>query len=128
MEKNGIFLASFFGATAIVFGAFGAHSIGNHLNMQSLNVYETAVKYQMYHALFLLIVSQNKSVTDATKKNIFWVITIGVFMFSGSLYLLSTNAITTFDFKFLGPITPIGGMLLILGWLILLRSVFSKKA
>jgi uncharacterized membrane protein YgdD (TMEM256/DUF423 family) len=128
MEKKLIFLATFFGTTAIVLGAFGAHAIGNQLSVDSLKVYETAVKYQMYHALYLLFVSQNKALTEVTKKYIFWVIALGVLMFSGSLYLLSTNTITTLDFKFLGPVTPIGGMLLILGWLFLLRSTFIKKA
>lgn len=128
MENKSIFLGSIFGATAIVFGAFGAHALGNQLSLDSLNVYETAVKYQMYHALFLLFVSQNKTIADGTKKYISWLITLGIFMFSGSLYLLSTNEITTVDFKFLGPVTPIGGMLFIVGWLLLLRSTFFKKA
>lgn len=128
MENKSIFLGSIFGATAVILGAFGAHALGNQLSLSSLNVYETAVKYQMYHALFLLFVSQNKTITDGTKKYISWVITLGIIMFSGSLYLISTNEITTVDFKFLGPVTPIGGMLFIVGWLLLLKSTFFKKA
>lgn len=115
------------GATAIVLGAFGAHTLKQYLNADQLTTFETGVKYQMYHALFLLFVATTQLVSDNVKKTICWLVTVGVVFFSGSIYLLSTVSISQINTKVLGPITPIGGLLMIVGWLLLFAKILGKK-
>ncbi len=110
------------GLTAIVLGAFGAHSLKDVLSLQQLATFETGVKYQMYHALFLLFLDVNNRISERSKKNIYYFISFGTLFFSGSIYLLSTSNVTGINFKPIGIITPIGGLLLILGW-----GLFAKE-
>ena len=119
--------ASFFGLLAIIFGAFGAHSLKQLLSVDQLNSFETGVKYQMYHALFLLLIGVNNHVEIKTKKIIYWLVVIGILFFSGSIYLLSTMSISNINFKPIGFMTPIGGLLLILGWSLLFLHFIKKK-
>jgi uncharacterized membrane protein YgdD (TMEM256/DUF423 family) len=81
----------------------------------------------MYHALFLLFVGLSQTIAEKTKKIIFYFIVVGVFFFSGSIYLLATNNLTAFDFRKIGFITPIGGLLLIVGWIWLFIDFYKKK-
>lgn len=127
MDRKLALLGTFFGVTAIVLGAFSAHALKVSLSIEQLSSFETGVKYQMYHALFLLIISYNSHITDKFKKTLFYLIFSGVMLFSGSIYLLSTRAISGLELKFLGPITPIGGMLLIIGWTLLFIYFIKKK-
>jgi uncharacterized membrane protein YgdD (TMEM256/DUF423 family) len=127
MERRIISVAAFLGTTAIVLGAFGAHALKKHLSIEELNTFETGVKYQMYHALFLLFLGLNSFLTEKAKKNIFQLISCGVICFSGSIYLLATKSLTHIDFKPIGIITPIGGALLIAGWSILFWNMIKKK-
>ena len=128
MERKIIATAAFLGLTAIILGAFGAHALKNYLTPEQLISFETGVKYQMYHALFLLFLGLSAVfMTDKTKKLMYWLVVLGVAFFSGSIYLLTTKNVTGIDFKFLGPITPIGGTLLITAWGILLVKVLNKK-
>ena len=129
MERKIIATAAFLGLTAIILGAFGAHALKNYLTPEQLISFETGVKYQMYHALFLLFLGLSAVfLTDKTKKLMYWLVVLGVTFFSGSIYLLTTKNVTGIDFKFLGPITPIGGTLLITAWGILLVKVLNKKS
>lgn len=129
MERKIIATAVFLGLTAIILGAFGAHALKNYLTPEQLISFETGVKYQMYHALFLLFLGlSGVLLMDKTKKLLYWLVVLGVILFSGSIYLLTTKNVTGMDFKFLGPITPIGGMLLITAWGILLVKVLNKKS
>ena len=129
MERKIIATAAFLGLTAIILGAFGAHALKNYLSPEQLISFETGVKYQIYHALFLLfLVLSGVLLMDKTKKRLYWLVVLGVILFSGSIYLLTTKNVTGIDFKFLGPITPIGGMLLITAWGILLVKVLNKKS
>ena len=80
----------------------------------------------MYHALFLLILGSVKEIPPKHKKWTYYLITAGVILFSFSIYLLATNSLTGFDFKTIGFMTPIGGVLLILGWIILGYRVFKQ--
>jgi uncharacterized membrane protein YgdD (TMEM256/DUF423 family) len=99
------------------------------LSPEQLISFETGVKYQIYHALFLLFLGlSGVLLMDKTKKRLYWLVVLGVILFSGSIYLLTTKNVTGIDFKFLGPITPIGGMLLITAWGILLVKVLNKKS
>jgi uncharacterized membrane protein YgdD (TMEM256/DUF423 family) len=127
MDKRLALLGSFFGVTAIIFGAFGAHALKVRLSVEQLTSFETGVKYQMYHALFLLFISYNSHITEKFKKTLFYFIFLGVMLFSGSIYLLSTRAISGLELNFLGPITPIGGLLLIIGWSLLFIHFINKK-
>ena len=127
MDRKIITTAAFLGMTAIILGAFGAHALKRVLNLEQLNTFETGVKYQMYHALFLLFVGLSQSIAESTKKVIFYFIITGVIFFSGSIYLLATNNLTAFDFRKIGFITPIGGLLLIVGWIRLFIDFYKKK-
>ena len=127
MDRKIITTAAFLGMTAIILGAFGAHALKKVLNLDQLNTFEASVKYQMYHALFLLFVGLSQSIAEKTKKIIFYFIVVGVFFFSGSIYLLATNNLTAFDFRKIGFITPIGGLLLIVGWIWLFIDFYKKK-
>ncbi len=127
MDRKIITTAAFLGMTAIILGAFGAHALKKILNLEQLNTFETGVKYQMYHALFLLFIGLSQSILEKTKKIIFYFVVIGVVFFSGSIYLLATNDLTSFDFKTIGFVTPIGGLLLIIGWIWLFIDFYQKK-
>lgn len=128
MDRKIIAVAAFMGAVAIVLGAFGAHGLKEVLNESQLATFETGVKYQMYHALFLLFIGTMNLVAGTTKKTILWLVSAGVLFFSGSIYLLSTATVTGLSVKFLGPVTPLGGMLLIAAWLLLFAKILGKKA
>ena len=127
MEKKIITTAALLGMIAIILGAFGAHALKKVLSFEELTTFETAVKYQMYHALFLLFVSLSP-IADKIKNRIFYLVLSGIIMFSGSIYLLATRNITNIDFGFIGIVTPIGGLLLILGWAVLLFYFLKNKS
>lgn len=105
-----------FGVLAVVLGAFGAHGLEKLVDAEAIQTFETGVKYQMYHALFLLILGSSTRLPEQSKKLIYYFIIAGILLFSFSIYFLATNDLTSFDFKTIGFITPIGGMLLICGW------------
>lgn len=128
MNKKIISTAAIIGAIAIIFGAFGAHALKKVLNVEQLATFETGVKYQMYHALFLLFVGTSVLVSEKAKKVIYYLVVFGLLLFSGSIYLLATNELTSFDFKVIGFVTPIGGFLLIVAWLWLFFDFFNKKS
>lgn len=125
MTRKLVTLAAFFGLIAIILGAFGAHGLKKFLTDAQLTSFETGVKYQMYHALFLLLVAQLSTISEKQKRYIGILVTIGVFFFSGSIYLLATQPLSGTDFSFLGPITPVGGLFLITAWL--LTALYSIK-
>jgi uncharacterized membrane protein YgdD (TMEM256/DUF423 family) len=127
MERKIISSALILGITAIILGAFGAHALKKELTEESLVTFETGVKYQMYHALFLLFLGTTALVSDVVKKKVFQLIVVGVVFFSGSIYVLATRTITGVDFRPLGIVTPIGGALLILGWTALLWNLTRRK-
>ena len=127
MTKKLITTASILGAIAIILGAFGAHALKKVLSPDQLITFETGVRYQMYHALFLLFISAHTILSDKLKKVILTLVQVGVLFFSGSIYLLATNDLTPFDFKTIGFATPIGGALLIAAWGVLIYQNWIKK-
>jgi uncharacterized membrane protein YgdD (TMEM256/DUF423 family) len=127
MNNKIITTAAFFGMTAIILGAFGAHALKKVLNVDQLATFETGVKYQMYHALFLLFIGLNAQIADKVKKIILILTILGVIFFSGSIYLLATDSLNSFNFKVIGFVTPIGGLFLIGSWGILLWNFLKKK-
>lgn len=125
-----IAIASIILALAVVAGAFGAHLLREKLTPDHLRSWQTAVDYQFYHGLGLLLVAL---IPDSFVKNhqLFRLVSVfllaGIIMFSGSIYFLSTTEITGMEAKWLGPITPIGGLFFIVGWLLLAFSVGKKE-
>ena len=120
MNKKILILGSVLGLIAIILGAFGAHGLKSLIAAESVQTFETGVRYQMYHALFLLFIGGFSSISEKAKRAIFYLVLIGVFFFSGSIYGLSTNDLTSFNFNAIGFITPIGGLLLIIAWIMVL--------
>ena len=127
MDKKIVRLAVFFGLTSVILGAFGAHALKAVLTDQQLVSFETGVRYQMFHALFLLFVASSKLISDKIKKTISVILTLVVLFFSGSIYLLATQDLLGVSMKFLGPITPIGGLLLMISWLLLGVNIGKQK-
>ena len=120
MNRFSLIAACVFGLTAVVLGAFGAHALKAQLEPDSLKAFETGVRYQMWHALLLLLLSAISEKLKIVKWTP-WVITAGIVLFSGSIYLLSCQSVLGLDnVSWLGPITPLGGLLIIIGWASLL--------
>jgi uncharacterized membrane protein YgdD (TMEM256/DUF423 family) len=102
-------LAGVCGAAAVLIGAFGAHGLKNVLSEAQLTIYETGVRYHAYHALALLVCGVRGSLRIAP-----WCMLLGILLFSGSLYALALS-----DIRWLGAITPLGGLAFVVGWLAL---------
>jgi uncharacterized membrane protein YgdD (TMEM256/DUF423 family) len=127
MSRRIILTASLFGAIAVMFGAFGAHTLKNILSADSLGIWAKGVEYQFYHTLALLFLSQFAMRNEKLVKWSYIFFTLGVLLFSGSLYLLATRDILNIGFvNYIGPITPIGGLCFILGWALLFVSALKK--
>jgi len=116
MEKTFLLLASVFGGLAVALGAFGAHALENRMSAELLSTYEVGVRYHFYHALALLSVVAVLSRWPASGAAVAagWLFVVGIVIFSGSLYLLAFTGI-----RWLGAITPIGGVAFIAGWICL---------
>lgn len=116
MDRTFLFIGALAGFLGVAFGAFGAHGLRNRLSPDMLAVFETAVRYQMYHALALLLTAALAARSDGWLVSMAgWAFTAGLLLFSGSLYVLALTGITMF-----GAITPIGGIAFLIGWACLL--------
>ncbi|WP_287831912.1 DUF423 domain-containing protein [Idiomarina sp.] len=116
MSQLLLIIAAIYGAVAVALGAFAAHGLKSRLSEQLLAVFQTGVTYQFYHTLALLLAGLWLRFAPSpwvAAAGIFWA--LGVVLFSGSLYALALTRI-----KWFGPITPLGGLLFILGWICLL--------
>lgn len=129
MHKGFLRAGAILAALAVTLGAFGAHGLKKYVPAETINTFETGVKYQFYHALALLAAG-----ILADKFPFRWVryagicFIGGIILFSGSLYVLTfLKATETVGLKGIGFITPFGGLLFILGWLFLLYSFYAKK-
>ncbi len=113
MAKLFITLAALSGMFAVIFGAFGAHGLRGRLDDYAMGVFETAVQYHFYHALALLavgIIALSQPQTTLLKSS-GWLFLLGTLIFSGSLYILALSGV-----KWLGAVTPLGGLAFIAGW------------
>lgn len=125
MRKVFLRIGSILAMVAVILGAFGAHALKGMIPAEQLITFETGVRYQFYHAFAILLVDlfihfrKTKLLVTAG-----WLFTIGILFFSGSLYILSLKNMMPFPVSFLGPITPIGGLLFLLGWGMLFLSGF----
>ena len=123
-------LAGASGALAVILGAFAAHGLKAHLSPEQLQTFETGVRYHMYHSLALLalgaIASRGGGGSWTTRAC--WMFAAGILLFSGSLYLLSTRELLGIaHWRWLGPVTPLGGLCFIAGWATLaLGAAFHK--
>jgi uncharacterized membrane protein YgdD (TMEM256/DUF423 family) len=128
MDRKITATAGVLGAVAIILGAFGAHTLRElHLEPKDLATFETGVRYQMYHALFLLYVGMTPMVSQKAKKLILGLTLSGVFIFSFSIYFLACKTLFSVDTTIIGPVTPIGGLLLIAAWVVLFLHIMKRK-
>lgn len=127
MNKIILITASILGLTSVVLGAFGAHGLKELIAVEAQQTFETGVRYQMYHAILLLFVGVTSYISQKQKKIILYLTVIGLLFFSGSIYGLATNILTSFDFKTIAFITPIGGAFLIFSWVLLFVNFLKIK-
>jgi uncharacterized membrane protein YgdD (TMEM256/DUF423 family) len=128
MNKRIILTASLFGALAVILGAFGAHSLKKIITEQNLEIWQKGVEYQFYHTFAILYLSTFARYKNKLIASSFILFVVGIILFSGSLYLLATKDAFGFAIgKYIGPVTPIGGLCLILGWLSLFLAALKDK-
>lgn len=115
--RKWIAFAAFSAAIAVILGALGAHALKTTLPEAQLASFETAVRYHIYHALAILLTSIIGLQLKVSLQVTLWLFAIGTLLFSGSIYLLATIPLHGLEeLRALGPVTPIGGVLLIAGW------------
>lgn len=122
MYKN-LTIIAFLGALTIILGAFGAHALKAQLSPSAFNSFETAVRYQMYHILVLLIINLHKDFSVKFKQIITYMFLAGILFFSGSIYAIQLASVPA---KYIWFITPLGGVMLILGWGLLFYEFLKK--
>lgn len=127
MKQVVLIVGALYGAVSVILGAFGAHAFKKFLSPEKLASFETGVKYQMYHALLLLLVGFFFSFQNSMEKSAAWSVMIGTFLFSVSIYLLSFAGYWGINLKWLGPITPLGGLFMIIGWALLIFCFLKKN-
>jgi uncharacterized membrane protein YgdD (TMEM256/DUF423 family) len=127
MNKRVLGTAAFLGMLSVILGAYGAHGLEKLVDSESVDTFNTGVEYQMYHALLLMMVGMTNFLSHKSKQIIFYLVVFGILFFSGSIYGLSTNELSGFDFKTIAFITPIGGLLLIASWAMLLIKFLQYK-
>jgi uncharacterized membrane protein YgdD (TMEM256/DUF423 family) len=134
MHRKILILGLTFAALSVLLGAFGAHALKTMVSVDKLQIFETGVRYQFVHAMALItlsIYSNQQHFSIKEQKWIGWAAHLfiaGTFFFSGSLYLLTLLPATNHPLiRFIGPITPLGGLCFILGWFLWLRVVFLCK-
>ena len=125
MTQIALIFGSLFGFTAVIFGAFGAHLLKKKLTSDQLQSFETGVKYQMYHAIVLITLGFNLDTKTSIHSYITYAFIIGIILFSFSIYGLVISSAKNKKLKFLGPITPLGGLFLVLGWLLLIYKFIA---
>ncbi len=133
MNKKAFLAVSAFSmAIAVILGALGAHALEGALDPNQLDSFKTGVRYQVWHSLALLFVlsSGSQFISERAQKSITLLFVLGIIFFSWSIYLLSCRSILGIDSmaSVLGPITPMGGLLLIAGWLLLGLSFIRHKS
>lgn len=125
MKNIVLTIAAFYGMSAVILGAFGAHAFKKILHVDKLASFEVGVRYQMYHAIALLAIGFFLNLSTGIERSAAWCLIAGTFIFSVSIYFLSFADYWGTNLKFLGPITPIGGLLMVAGWGMLVYH-FSK--
>ena len=114
-------------SVSIILGAFGAHPLKEILSAKQMTSYDVGIRYQMYHGLGLLLIGLNANKIRQSLSSVYWLLLLGTFFFSGSIYFLSLQDLLGVKLSFLGPVTPLGGVLMILGWVILVLKIAKSK-
>ncbi|MCJ0743601.1 DUF423 domain-containing protein [Pedobacter montanisoli] len=128
MNKKIILTASFFGALAVILGAFGAHGLKNILAPDQLSIWQKGVEYQFYHTFAILYLSTFARYKNKLISLSFLFFSLGIILFSGSLYLLAVRDVYQISFaKYAGPVTPIGGVFFVMGWIGLFLAALRDK-
>jgi len=120
-------VAILFSVTSVILGAFGAHLLKDLLTETQLNSFKTGIRYQMFHGLAILILALNKNYFTDKLNRILQLMSVGVILFSLSIYLLNLQDLFGISLSFLGPITPLGGIFLITSWILLFCNVKKNK-
>ncbi len=128
MNKSIVITGTIMLVIAIILGAFGAHGLKEHLTPEKLNTFEVGVRYQIYHGLAFLILGLSADKVQFSLKLPIRLIFAGVLMFSVSIYFLAIQEMLGVSLKFLGPITPLGGLLMITGWILFMVKIIRSKA
>ncbi|WP_339623110.1 DUF423 domain-containing protein [uncultured Winogradskyella sp.] len=127
MNKKLLITGALLGMLGIILDAFAAHGLEKLVDNNAIKSFETGVRYQIYHAFFLLILGGTSFVSQKNKKYILYLVVIGLILFSGSIYGLATNKLSAFDFKVIAIVTPLGGLSLIMAWLVMLIGILKTK-
>ena len=127
MDRKIFLLACVTGGLGIVLGAFASHGLKPLLNTSAFESFNTGIRYQMYHSFLLFFIGLSTALKSSQKSILLKLILTGIVLFSGSIYILATNDLTSFNFKVIGFITPVGGLALITSWLLLFIYFFKKK-
>jgi len=127
MNKTILVTGTIAALLAVLFGAFGAHGLEKLVDVKGIGSFETGVRYQMYHAIICIILGNMATIENGAKKRIFYFFLIGMILFSGSIYLLVLDEVLGVSLSSIGFITPIGGLVLILGWIFFIISVCKIK-
>jgi len=124
MSRINLGAASILGVIAIILGAFGAHALKDKLDPETMQSFETGVRYMMYHVLALFFINTTSFLNEQSKKQISLLFFSGILFFSGSIFAITLDLISAKKIWF---ITPLGGLLLILGWILAAVSFFRMK-
>lgn len=127
MKTFTLVIGAVYGLVSVILGAFGAHALKKVLSVDKLASFEIGVKYQMYSALFLLIVGYILKFETPSEKWISILMIAGTFIFSVSIYLLAFSEVAAIPTKVIGPTTPLGGLLMIISWAMLIFYFVKNK-
>ncbi|SEN08571.1 Uncharacterized membrane protein YgdD, TMEM256/DUF423 family [bacterium A37T11] len=128
MNKRIVLIASFLGLIGVILGAFGAHGLSGKVGPEQLETWKTAVNYHFYHTLALLFLSKFSRARETRIIVAAMAFTGGILLFCGSLYLLAVKDFLGIAWAhYLGPVTPLGGLLFIIGWAFLFFAAFKNK-
>lgn len=128
MQKKFIITGTIFGLFAVILGAFATHTLCPVMPDGAMDSLQTGIRYQMYHALlFVILAAVGSYLHEGILKLIYFLLLAGIILFSGSIYFLTIGPLMNMDMKFLGPITPIGGLCLILAWIFIVFAALGKR-
>ena len=123
MKKNIVIFAATLFSLAIIFGAFGAHGLKQLVDKNSVESFEVGIRYQFYISIAILLIGLNADKFTFSIQRICVLMALGLALFSGSIYLLAIKELLPFSIRFLGPVTPIGGLIMIIGFVILIYKL-----
>lgn len=127
MKNATLIIGAVYGLLSVILGAFGAHALKKVISVEKLISFETGVRYQMYAALFLLIVGYILKFETPSEKWISILMIAGTFIFSVTIYLLAFSEVAAIPTKIIGPLTPLGGLLMIISWAMLIFYFMKNK-